>query len=346
MTKKKPKKILLSAGGTGGHLFPAIAIAEPLKKAGINVHLVTDLRCQKYLTDDLNIEVHITDLYLKFGGVINRIIAAFKTTKAIIKATFLVKKLNPDLVIGFGGYPSFPAVFAAKILKIPIIIYEPNCYLGSSNKFFANDAKIIALAFEKTQNLDNNYQQKVVIVGDIIRDNIKKLATKNKTKKDFDTKIFNIFIFGGSQGAKIFAQLIPEAIKLLHKKITNLKLNTKITVTQQAAIDDQTKIAKIYDQLNISYQLLDFFHNIAEIYTKSHLAISRAGSGTVGELTMVNLPAIFIPLPSAAADHQYYNAKALSDTNSSWCYRQEDLTPEILANKIADLIARNDSNST
>lgn len=327
----KNKKILLTAAGTGGHLFPAIALAEDLKELGYsNISLITDIRCSKYLSKDLPVTTHIIDLYINTSTILGKIKATFFLTEAIFKAYFLIARLKPDITIGFGGYPSFPTMLASIFIRIPIVIHEQNCFMGRSNRFFARFAKVVALSYSKTENINNKIQEKAIITGDLIRNNIRNLLKKS----NFDSEPFTIFIFGGSQGAKIFTVLVPEAIKILKNKYPNIPLE----IFQQAQEIDQQKIKSQYNKLAIKNTISNFFHDINDIYRKAHLVIARSGAGAIAELTHIGLPAIFIPFPSAADDHQYYNARSLKDIGASWCYRQTDITAEILANKIYELI--------
>ena len=326
----KKKSIILAAGGTGGHLFPALALAEELDNTNVDVHLITDLRCQKYLDQNQPIKTHIFDFHLKMTGLLNKVISVWRLSNVCIKTLCLIGKLKPHIIIGFGGYTSFPSLLAAKVLRIPYIVQEQNCFLGKSNRLFAGSAKIIALSYKETSNVSLSDTPKVVITGDLVRSSIRNLPIKNT----FDNEEFRLFIFGGSQGAKVFSQLIPEAITEL------LKLNPslKIHLTQQVSQDDQKEIAAIYDKLGIKYVLSPFFHNMAEIYSKTDLVISRSGASTVAELVNVGVPAIFIPFPYAMEDHQYFNAKAIENSKAGWCFRQEEITSIILAQKIYELI--------
>jgi UDP-N-acetylglucosamine--N-acetylmuramyl-(pentapeptide) pyrophosphoryl-undecaprenol N-acetylglucosamine transferase len=330
MSKFK-KVILLTAGGTGGHFFPALALAEELdKNSELEVHITTDNRCKKYLTDDIKIKSHIVDLYINFQEMLGKLKSPFIISISLIKAFVLIKELKPKLIIGFGGYPSFPIMFIGQLFCIPTIIYEQNSFFGKSNKFFAKRAKIIALAYKETKNLPKKYSSKTLITGDFVRDNIKNL----KQKHNFDSKPFNLLIIGGSQGAKIFSSLISDAIKILLAKYPQISIN----IIQQVQKSDQEFVKKTYDDLKINNVISDFFYDIHKCYENCQLVIARSGATTIAELTQIGMPAIFIPLPTAADDHQYYNAKALQDSNSSWFYRQEEVTSSILADKLYSLI--------
>jgi len=326
----RKKSILLAAGGTGGHLFPALALAEEFDDSIVDVHLITDLRCQKYLDQNQPIKTHIFDFHLKMTGLVNKVISLWRLSNVCIKTLLLIGKLKPDMIIGFGGYTSFPSLLAAKVLRIPYIVQEQNCFLGKSNRLFAGSARIIALSYKETSNISIYDNKKVIVTGDLVRSSIRNLPIKST----FDNEEFRLFIFGGSQGAKVFSEIIPQAIIELLK----LNPNLKIHITQQTSHTDQKEISAIYDKLGIKYVLSPFFHNMAEIYAKTDLVVSRSGASTVAELVNVGVPAIFIPFPYAMEDHQYFNARAIENSKAGWCFRQEDITPLILAQKICELV--------
>ncbi|WP_121543561.1 undecaprenyldiphospho-muramoylpentapeptide beta-N-acetylglucosaminyltransferase [Candidatus Rickettsia colombianensi] len=345
------KKIILVAGGTGGHFFPAVALGEELVKRGYEVHFITDLRCKKYIKQDMKVIFHILDL--KRSG--NIFLFLPRLSIAVLKAIRLLYNIRSSAIIGFGGYPVIAPMFAAIFLRVPIIIHEQNSYLGKVNKFFVSFTKKIAISYEKIKNLPEFAKSKIVVTGGVVRENIRDIMSprglttgskkslikpldpvvKPRGDKPSTDNIFTIFIFGGSQGAKLFSELIPASIQILMQKQPGLELN----IIQQAALDDQVKIKDIYSKLNISYEFAEFFENMALQYKEADLVISRAGASTIEELTYIGLPAIFIPLPSAADNHQYYNAKLLEDKKAGWCLEQNNISAGKLADKILDLIS-------
>ncbi|CEO17391.1 UDP-N-acetylglucosamine--N-acetylmuramyl-(pentapeptide) pyrophosphoryl-undecaprenol N-acetylglucosamine transferase [Rickettsia monacensis] len=345
------KKIILVAGGTGGHFFPAVALGEELVKRGYEVHFITDLRCKKYIKQDMKVIFHILDL--KRSG--NIFLFLPRLSIAVLKAIRLLYNIRSSAIIGFGGYPVIAPMFAAIFLRVPIIIHEQNFYLGKVNKFFASFTKKIAISYEEIKNLPEFAKSKIVVTGGVVRENIRDIMSprglttgssgfikdfldpvvKPRGDKPSTDNIFTIFIFGGSQGAKLFSELIPASIQILMQKQPGLELN----IIQQAALDDQVKIKDIYSKLNINYEFAEFFENMALQYKEADLVISRAGASTIEELTYIGLPAIFIPLPSAADNHQYYNAKLLEDKKAGWCLEQNNISAGKLADKILDLIS-------
>ena len=345
------KKIILVAGGTGGHFFPAVALGEELVKRGYEVHFITDLRCKKYIKQDMKVIFHILDL--KRSG--NIFLFLPRLSIAVLKAIRLLYNIRSSAIIGFGGYPVIAPMFAAIFLRVPIIIHEQNSYLGKVNKFFASFTKKIAISYEEIKNLPEFAKSKIVVTGGVVRENIRDIMSprglttgskkslikpldpvvKPRGDKPSTDNIFTIFIFGGSQGAKLFSELIPASIQILMQKQPGLELN----IIQQAVLDDQVKIKDIYSKLNINYEFAEFFENMALQYKEADLVISRAGASTIEELTYIGLPAIFIPLPSAADNHQYYNAKLLEDKKAGWCLEQNNISAGKLADKILDLIS-------
>ena len=324
------KKIILAAGGTGGHLFPAIALAEELSKSKVKINLITDSRCKKYLKGELPLSKHIIDSNIKFNGLIDKIILPFKLFLAIRRSLIFMKKAKPDIVIGFGGYHSFPIMLAAKILRIPTIIHEQNAFLGKTNRYFAKSSEFIAVSYENTHNIKDNLKSKLLFTGDLVRSKIRNLPKKD----NFTTASFNLSVIGGSQGAEIFSDLIPKIIKEL--RILDPTLN--ITITHQLRNEDQANITQYYNALNVKYELSDFFYDIEKIYNKSQLIIARAGAGTIGELSCIGLPAIYIPYPHAKDNHQYFNAKTLDDMGASWCFDQKGDLVKVITDKLCELI--------
>ena len=322
------KKIVLNAGGTGGHFFPAIALGEELAKRGYIIYLITDKRCEKYLTEDIRFTLKIIDIRIKSGGIQGKLIALVKILFSTLKALIYLTKIRPHIMISFGGYPTIPGSGASLLLNIPIIIHEQNSFLGKTNKFFSKFAKAVALSYTETKLKDTSLNS--VITGNIVRANIKNLMAKN----NFNNPTFRILVIGGSQSAKIFSKLVPEAVRELLKLDPTIKLQ----ITQQAAINDHEAISVIYDDIGISYKLSDFFHNIEIEYKNAELAICRAGASTIAELSSIGLPAIFIPYPYAADNHQFLNATVLEQSGASWCMEQESVTPNDLAVKLFELI--------
>lgn len=333
-----PKRILLAAGGTGGHFFPALATASALDKKGYEVHLSTDKRCMKFIPIESNINFKIIDLYIRSGSKIALMLLPFKITIAFIKALIYVKRLRPSVIIGFGGYPSFPTLLASRVLSVPIILHEQNRFLGKVNRFFASKAELVAFSYASNKNnsdetisasANSETAIKSEYVGDIVREDIKSIKLAN----DFTHKPIRILIFGGSQGARIFSRTVPAALSLVKDKHPEFTC----IITQQASMDDQQQIAEHYKSLGFEHNISDFFYNMNELYQQTDLVIARAGASTIAELSAIGLPAIFIPLPSAAENHQYENAKFIEEMAGGWTIKQNEDLAQNLAAKIITL---------
>lgn len=326
---KNKNLILLAAGGTGGHFFSAVAMAEELSALeNIDLEIVTDKRCEKYLiTTDF--KSHIIDLYINVRGFRNKVKTCFLLMAAFIRAFRFLLRKKPKLVIGFGGYPSFPIMFASQILGVPTIIYEQNSLMGKTNLALASRVKFILLAYKETKYIDREDSSKQIFIGDLIRSKVKQLPQKT----EFLGEEFVLLVIGGSQGAKFFSELIPQMIRII--KANNPQI--KIKIIQQVAKTEQQKVIDTYESLAIEHEVADFFTDIYDKYLQAHLVVARAGASTIAELTQIGLPALYIPLPSATDDHQYWNAKALEQEGASWCYRQSEITPEFFAKKITEI---------
>lgn len=318
----KKKRIFIVGGGTGGHLFPAIATAEELKNRGFDPLLITDTRCQKYLGDDLSIDYKILNIGSLGNNIYTKLFTLIRMVLAIYYSIFLILWKRPVAIIGFGSYISAPTLAAAKILHIPIILHEQNCFLGKVNKFFAKYAEIVALHFAETKNIPEAVKNEVVVVGNPVRTKFADIK-----KRAFKDEGINIVVIGGSQGASYFTEIIPEAIKILRQNNPDLPIN----LTQQVAEQEIDQLQDMYDKQKIKAVLQPFFHNIAEIYKKSDIVICRSGASTIAELIMLGQPAILVPFPHAAEDHQYFNAQVLASKTGCLSYRQEELSVEKLA---------------
>lgn len=321
---------MLVAGGTGGHLFPAIALSEELllyKKC--NLVLVTDLRCSKYLPSNLPIKHHIVKIYINLKGLKNIICSVWQMISSVFHSLQLIYKEKPELVIGFGGYTSFPTLIIAKILRIPIIVFEPNSFIGRVNLFFAKSAKKI-ITSATIVNIPPELKSKLLFSPLLIRQEIKRSKKSYQAYKD----VFHLVIIGGSQGASFFDNLIPQAIE----KLLGANHNIQIKITQQVTKNNIAKLQSRYDAIDVTHNISDFFSNIADIYSSAQLIISRSGASSTSEITYMNIPAIYIPYPHAKDDHQFYNAQVSQEKNYAWCFRQDEITDEILATLLQKLI--------
>ncbi|MDF2964812.1 MAG: murG [Rickettsiaceae bacterium] len=331
--RKKRDRIFVVGGGTGGHMFPAIALGQELATRNYKVYLITDPRCAKYLNNDIGLKVKIIKSQAAKTGVLSRIQAGFSMMIGLIESLLFLIKTRPKIVIGFGGYTMFPMLFAAQLLGIPIMLHEQNSFLGKANLFFAAKAKLIALTFQETTNIPDHCLNKLVVTGNPVRKEIKSLVVSRDFKR---IEKFNILIIGGSQGAKFFSTLIPNAIRFLIKLAPHLQLH----IIQQAHKADWIRLKRAYKRLGVEFELAEFFYDMPKRYQESHLAICRAGASTISEFINVELPAIYLPLPSAANNHQVLNAQFIERNKAGWYFEQSTVTPQILADKIFELATK------
>jgi UDP-N-acetylglucosamine--N-acetylmuramyl-(pentapeptide) pyrophosphoryl-undecaprenol N-acetylglucosamine transferase len=325
----KKQKIIIVGGGTGGHLFPAIALAEKLSAESYDVHLITDSKCKKYLSKHYPFSIEFIDSAGLNSGILSKIFSVIKVVKAIVDSLLFFVKTKPDLVIAFGGYVSFAPLFVANMLFVPNMIHEQNAVMGKVNRWFARFTKRIFLSYPTTLKFSSF--RKALYTGNPIRSEI--LSTK--IRNNFKSNPFNIVVMGGSQGASIFSKIIPEIIANLP-----LELRKNINITQQSKKEDIERLEQIYRFSGVSAEVSSFFYNINQYLENAHLVITRAGASSITELTYLQRPAVLIPFRFAAENHQYYNAKYLSDQNAAWLVEESkemifDLK-KILLNAIED----------
>lgn len=321
--------IILATGGTGGHIFPALALKQTLKSSDLNVIITGDDKFQKYHNFD---EEHIHIPSANFAN--KSIIAIFKTlitlAKGFFKSIWLIYNKKPNLVVGFGGYASYPVILAAALMNKKIILHEANTVIGKANKLMLWKALFLTTGFKTIKNIPDKYLNKVVFTGNPIRSEISIKLDKDLTK-------LSLLVIGGSQGAKVFSKMIPDMI-------VNLPQNIKehLHVIQQVREEDIELIKERYSLENVSCEIKPFFEDMDEKFKEANLVIARAGASTISELIKVKLPAILIPYPTAADNHQYYNAKELVDNKASWLV-EENSDSSIQLLQIIKSIDRNKS---
>lgn len=327
----KAKTIMLTAGGTGGHIFPAQSLARELVKRGYQLVVITDKRGAAFDDKNTNIKTHYVRAgtpfargsFLGFKKIINMGLLAI----GVLQAMLYIRKYRPACVVGFGGYPSVPTMLAASLLSAPTIIHEQNAVLGRANRFLAPRMRAIATSFHHVDLVRAADKQKITFTGTPVRPDIINIA-QSPYAPPFEN--LNLFIMGGSQGTRAFSQIIPEAIKLLPESTRK-----KIIITQQCRPEDINQVRQTYADMQMENVTLEsFFTNVPEILTLTHLLICRAGASTLAEITTAGRPAILVPLPSAIDDHQTANARALDSTGAGWLMPEPGFTPQALATKL------------
>jgi UDP-N-acetylglucosamine--N-acetylmuramyl-(pentapeptide) pyrophosphoryl-undecaprenol N-acetylglucosamine transferase len=326
------RPILLAAGGTGGHLFPAASLAQELKRRDIPVELVTDIRAEKY-GDEFP------------ARAIHRVPSATLTSKSpfAVAATFsrlgvgyfgalkLLRHIRPRAVIGFGGYPTLPPIIAARMLRIPTAIHEQNAVMGRANRLLARFADKVAVSYLPTRLLPAAYEKKAVQTGTPVRDAVLAFRDVPYAAPDALGRLL-ILVFGGSQGARFFSEIMPRTLSLLPEAMRN-----RLTLVQQCREEDLYEVRAAYKKAGIAAHLAPFFRDLPERIAQSHLVIARAGASTVAELMAIGRPAILVPLPHALDNDQLENATRLQEAGGGWCISQAELSPEKLANELERL---------
>lgn len=321
--------ITLAAGGTGGHMVPAHALAAELKKRGHGVMLVTDSRGTKIPAIFDDVPVHVLPAGRLGGGPIGMLKAVRSVLAGRREAKRLYRHHQPDAVVGFGGYPAFPALLAASSLGIPTIIHEQNAVLGRVNRWVAGKAAAIATAYPDVQKLKPDYRSKVVLVGNPVREEVAVLGTMPFPDYD-DTAPLKILVTGGSQGATILGQVVPEGLGQLPPRLRH-----RLQVVQQCRPDDIEYVRDRYAELGIPAELLTYITDMPAKIGDCHLVIARAGASTIAELTAAGRPAILVPLPIATDDHQTFNAREMAKAGGARMIPQSQFTAEVLAEQIA-----------
>ena len=335
-TKFYPKQahIILATGGTGGHIFPAEALIAGLHPTDIQLGLITDERGYNY--GGLLGRIKRTKISARglSGGSFAKAIALLHLMRGFCQAFLHLKRLRPDIVIGFGGYPSLPTIMAANLLGIKTILHEQNAVLGRANRLLAAGADHIATAFEKTEMMRNQDRAKMRWTGNPVRPEIARLfSTRNYAPPLADGPI-NLLIFGGSQGAARFADLIPAALNHLPEKI-----KSRLRVTQQVRPNQLETLKAHYANYAIDAKIAHFFDTMPALFAQAHLVIARAGASTVAELAAAKVPAIFIPYPYATDNHQAVNAMRLCDAGGGWLMAESELSVEKLTSQLNFLLA-------
>ncbi len=315
MTKSK---IVIATGGTGGHVFPAYSLMKNLEK-DYNLLLTTDKRGFNYIKNYQN----INSIKIPTSSFIKKNILLFLFSTIVIFFSIIVSFIlllffRPKIIIGTGGYSSFPMCFAAIILRIKFVIYENNLVIGKANKYLLPFAKKIFVSFDNIEGISEKYTNKIIKIGNIVRSEIIDSNINIKKKVDnFDE--LRILVLGGSQAAKIFADELPQ----IFKKIKNTKFN--ISVYHQCHKNQNEKLAQFYEKEKINYEIFNFTNKIIDYYSKSNLVITRSGASVLGELINIKIPFIAIPLPSSADNHQYKNAEFYQNKGYGFLLSEKDI---------------------
>ena len=323
------KKIIFSAGGTGGHINPAINLMKHFFDKGYTVLLVTDYRGKNFIDKYPNFKSYILKLDTPTNkNLFKKVVAALVIVHSIIKSFIILKKEKPDLIFGLGGYASFPISFASKFLSLPLVIYENNSIFGRANRYLSLISKKIFLANKILKNVPKSVKNKVYEIGPILNKNI----INNKILEKNSNNDFSILVLGGSQGAKIFGTVIPQVVKKICDD------GYKIKIIQQCLINQKVEIENFYKHNDISNYIFQYEENILKFICDSDLAITRGGASTTAELAYTHTPFIAIPLPNSIDNHQYLNVKYYENKGCCLLLEQNNFNINNLYNLIINLI--------
>jgi len=323
--------VVLAAGGTGGHMIPAHALAAELKGRGHGVLLITDERGARFPGLFEDVPVHILPAGRLGGGPIGWLKAMGSVVKGRGEAKRLYRDHRPDVVVGFGGYPAFPSLLAASALNIPTVLHEQNAVLGRVNRLLAGEAEAIAVAYDEVDRLKPKLADKVVLVGNPVRSEIAKLGELPYPPFD-EVAPLKILVTGGSQGASILSRVVPQGLGMLAPQ-----LRRRLQVVQQCRPEDIERVRAQYAELGIPAELMTYIEDMAEKIADAHLVIGRAGASTVAELTAAGRPAILVPFAAATDDHQTANAREMVKAGGARAIQESSFTPEVLARQIEAL---------
>jgi UDP-N-acetylglucosamine--N-acetylmuramyl-(pentapeptide) pyrophosphoryl-undecaprenol N-acetylglucosamine transferase len=325
------KTFVLMAGGTGGHLFPAMALAQELLRRGHIVELMTDHRVEGYGQDFPARKIHmVPSATPSLHNPIKFATASVTIARGVAKSFSILRALRPDAVIGFGGYPTFPPFIAASLLSIPGILHEQNAVMGRANRALSRFADVLALSFARTRFADSqSIEQR--LTGNPVRDRVRALTASRYPELTSSSPI-RLVVFGGSQGARAISEIVPEAIALLPEA-----LRGRLQLVQQCRREDLERVTEIYRQARVSVELAAFFPDLPERIAQSHLVIGRSGASTIAELGVIGRPAILVPLPGSLDADQKNNAIVVENAGGGWVMDQATLSPQSLATRLEEL---------
>ena len=325
---------VIAAGGTGGHLFPAQALAEALRARGWQIVLATDDRVQSlahaFPADEI---VTLDAATARKGDPVGAVRAALTLARGVIQGRAALNRLNPSVVIGFGGYPSLPALIAAISQGRRTIIHEQNAVSGRTNRFLAPRVTAVAAAFPILKKASAQTQARAVVVGNPVRPDIRALAEEGYEPPDATDGDIRLLITGGSQGARLLSELLPAAIAKLPER-----LRLRLKVEQQTRPESLDNARRVYADALVQAEIAPFFRDMAGRLARAHLVIGRAGASTVSEVAVAGRPSILIPLRLALDDDQGQNAQVLADAGGTEIAREDALTQPKMTQALLTLL--------
>ena len=321
---RRSRPILLAAGGTGGHLFPAEAAAAVLAARGYDVELATDERALRYRGDfAFRVVRRIPSATPRGGALGEKARAVALLGRGVLVSGFALVRVRPLCVLGFGGYPTVPPVLAASALRIPTILHEQNAVLGRANRFLAGRVDRIATGFTRVGGLPATLKAKVVHTGNPLRPAA--IAAAQRPYPSFSDGGLKLLVTGGSQGARIMSEVVPAAIERLP-----VEARARIQLAQQARAEDADRVREVYRRIGLQAEVSPFFENLPARIANAHFVIARAGASTVSELAAIGRPCLLVPFPHALDQDQAANAEQLAATGAAEVVSQTVFTPDAL----------------
>ncbi|MES2897396.1 MAG: undecaprenyldiphospho-muramoylpentapeptide beta-N-acetylglucosaminyltransferase [Pseudomonadota bacterium] len=327
------KIAVVAAGGTGGHLFPAQALAEALIARGWRIVLASDERVAAFAESfPAEERIGLSARTYKPRDPVSMALAGVSIVRGVMQARKAFARIDPDVVVGFGGYPSVPGLLAGITQGRPTVIHEQNAVMGRANRKLAGHVRAVACAFPVLQKAPEKVASNAVVVGNPVRPEIRALADLPYVAPEADGPI-RILITGGSQGARLLSELLPEAIRKLPES-----LRQRLTVQQQTRPESMEIARQIYADAMVVSEIAPFFRDMASRLRDAHLVIGRSGAGSVCEFAVAGKPAILIPLAIALDDDQGQNARVLVEAGGAEVCRENQLTVDVMASALEKLL--------
>lgn len=327
----EPRLAVVAAGGTGGHLFPAEALARALETRGWRIVLATDERGAQYAQHfPAEERLALDAATFRAGDPVGMVRGGLAIAAGVLQARRAFTRLKPAVVVGFGGYPSLPALLAARWGRVPTVIHEQNAVLGRVNRFMAAGVDAVACAFPTLEKAPPAVKVKAAVVGNPVRPEIRALHDV-----DYEPPggTVHLLVTGGSQGARLLSEMVPDAVALMGED-----LRLRLRVEQQTRMESLEFARHTYAEAGVEAEIAPFFRDMAGKLRQAHLVVGRAGASTVCELAVAGRPSLLIPLKIAADDHQRYNARLLSEAGAAEVLTEDDLTAEHLCAVLTQML--------
>ncbi len=328
------KIAVVAAGGTGGHLFPAQALSEALIARGWRIVLASDERVAA-LSESFPAEerIGLSARTFRAGDPVGMALAGMAIFKGVMQARVAFARIDPAVVVGFGGYPSVPGLLAGISQNRPTVLHEQNAVMGRANRRMASHVRAVACAFPVLEKAPDRLREPVVVVGNPVRPEIRALADLPYLPPEIDGSL-NLLITGGSQGARLLSELMPAAVAQMPEDLRN-----RLRVQQQTRLESMDNARRIYADANVKAEIAPFFRDMATRLRQAHLVVGRSGAGSVCEFAIAGKPAILVPLAIALDDDQGRNAKVMADAGGAQVAREDQLTVATMSNALTKLLS-------